>query len=135
MAIAEGRILLKEQTLQTILAGEAAKGDVLGVARLAGIMASKRTAELIPLCHLIGLSSIDLSFEPKQDPPTIICRSRAEIDAKTGVEMEAITAVQIALLTIYDMCKAMDRGMVISDVRLIEKSGGRSGTWHRQEDA
>ena len=135
VAIAEGRILLKEQTLQTILAGESAKGDVLGVARLAGIMAAKRTAELIPLCHPIGLSSIDLSFEPSQDPPTIICRSRAEVYAKTGVEMEAITAVQIALLTIYDMCKAMDRGMVISDICLIEKSGGCSGIWHRQENA
>ena len=135
MAIAEGRILLKERTLQTILAGESAKGDVLGVARLAGIMAAKRTAELIPLCHPIGLSSIDLSFEPKQDPPAIVCRSRAEIDAKTGVEMEAITAVQIALLTIYDMCKAMDRGMTINNVCLIEKSGGRSGTWCRQKNA
>ena len=135
VAIAEGRILLKAQTLQTILAGESAKGDVLGVARLAGIMAAKRTAELIPLCHPIGLSSIDLSFEPDQDPPTVVCRSRAEVNAKTGVEMEAITAVQIALLTIYDMCKAMDRGMVIDNIRLIEKSGGCSGTWRRQENA
>ncbi len=135
VAIAEGRILLKAQTLQTILAGESAKGDVLGVARLAGIMAAKRTAELIPLCHPIGLSSIDLSFEPDRDPPTVVCRSRAEVNAKTGVEMEAITAVQIALLTIYDMCKAMDRGMVIDNIRLIEKSGGRSGTWRRQENA
>ena len=135
VAIAEGRILLKAQTLQTILAGESVKGDVLGVARLAGIMAAKRTAELIPLCHPISLSSIDLSFEPNQDPPTVICRSRAEVHAKTGVEMEAITAVQVALLTIYDMCKAMDRGMVINDIRLIEKSGGRSGTWRRQENA
>lgn len=135
VAIAEGRILLKEQTLQAILAGQSAKGDVLGVARLAGIMAAKRTSELIPLCHPIGLSVIDLSFEHHQDPPAIVCRSRAEVDAKTGVEMEAITAVQIALLTVYDMCKAIDRGMVIDNVRLIEKSGGRSGTWRRQENA
>lgn len=134
IAIAEGRILLKEKTLQTILEGQSAKGDVLGVARLAGIMAAKRTSELIPLCHPIGLSSVDISFEPSHNPPAVICRSRAEVDAKTGVEMEAITAVQIALLTIYDMCKAIDRGMVIGDVRLIEKSGGRSGTWRHQDN-
>lgn len=133
IAVAEGRILLNKQTLQTILDGKSAKGDVLGIARLAGIMAAKRTSELIPLCHPLALSSIEVGFEPSQDPPAVICNSRAEVDAKTGVEMEAITAVQIALLTIYDMCKAIDRGMVIGDVRLIEKSGGRSGTWHRQE--
>ena len=133
VAIAEGRIMLKEQTLQMILAGEAAKGDVLGVARLAGIMAAKRTSELIPLCHPIGLTSIEVSFEHSYEPPAVICRSRAEIDAKTGVEMEAIVAVQVALLTIYDMCKAVDRGMVINAVRLLEKSGGRSGTWRRKE--
>ena len=135
VAIAEGRILLKEKTLQAILEGQAAKGDVLGVARIAGIMAAKRTSELIPLCHPIGLCSVDISFEPNQEPPAIICRSRAAVDAKTGVEMEALTAVQIALLTIYDMCKAIDRGMVIGNVRLIEKSGGRSGTWQRQDSA
>jgi len=135
IAVAEGRILLKQQTLETILAGESAKGDVLGVARIAGIMAAKRTAELIPLCHPLGLSSIEVSFEHCQEPPAITCRSRAEVAAKTGVEMEAITAVQIALLTIYDMCKAIDRGMVISDICLIEKSGGRSGTWRRADDA
>ena len=134
VAVAEGRISLKEQTLQAILEGQSAKGDVLGVARIAGIMAAKRTSELIPLCHPIGLSSVDISFELNQESPTVICRSRAEVDAKTGVEMEAITAVQIALLTIYDMCKAIDRGMVIGNVCLIEKSGGRSGTWQRQEN-
>ena len=131
VAIAEGRILLNEQTLQTILDGTSAKGDVLGVARLAGIMAAKRTSELIPLCHPLSLSSIEVNFEAIQKPPSIVCRSRAEIDAKTGVEMEAITAVQIALLTVYDMCKAMDRGMVIDNICLIEKSGGRSGSWRR----
>jgi len=102
---------------------------------LAGVMAAKRTAELIPLCHPLALSAIDLSFEPSQNPPAIICRSRAEVEAKTGVEMEAMTAVHIALLTIYDMCKAIDRAMVIGDIRLIEKSGGRSGTWRRADDA
>ena len=135
VAVAEGRILLKEQTLDTILEGKSAKGDVLGVARLAGIMAAKRTSELIPLCHPLSLSFIEVSFEHKREPPSVICRSRAEVHAKTGVEMEAITAVQIALLTVYDMCKAIDRGMVIDDVCLIEKSGGRSGTWRRQENA
>ena len=135
VAIAEGRIVLEKQTLETILAGKAAKGDVLGIARIAGVMAAKRTAELIPLCHPLALSAIDLSFEPSQNPPAIICRSRAEVEAKTGVEMEAMTAVHIALLTIYDMCKAIDRAMVIGDIRLIEKSGGRSGTWRRADDA
>ncbi|MBC6414745.1 MAG: cyclic pyranopterin monophosphate synthase MoaC [Chromatiales bacterium] len=135
VAIAEGCILLNEKTLQAILSGKSAKGDVLGVARLAGIMAAKRTSELIPLCHSISLSSIEVNFETQSKPPAVVCRSRAEIDAKTGIEMEAITAVQIALLTVYDMCKAMDRGMVIDNIRLIEKSGGRSGTWHRPENS
>ena len=134
VAIAEGRILLNVETLQTILDGKSVKGDVLGVARLAGIMAAKRTSDLIPLCHPLSLSAIEVNFEHQQKPPAIVCRCRAEVDAKTGVEMEAITAVQIALLTVYDMCKAMDRGMVIGDIRLIEKSGGSSGTWQRRKN-
>lgn len=131
VAVAEGRILLQAKTLKAILAGQQRKGDVLGVARLAGIMAAKRTADLVPLCHPLSLSTVTIDFESCQAPPAILCRSRVEIDAKTGVEMEALTAVQIALLTIYDMCKAADRGMVMSDIRLMEKSGGRSGHWQR----
>lgn len=133
IAIAEGRILLQAETLDAIVKGEQRKGDVLGVARLAGIMAAKRTAELVPLCHPLSLSTITVDFETCETPPAILCRSRVEIHAKTGIEMEALTAVQIALLTIYDMCKATDRGMVISNIRLIEKSGGRSGHWRRSD--
>jgi len=129
VAIAEGRILLQEATLQQILNGSNKKGDVLGIARIAGIMASKRTAELIPLCHPLALTKVELILEAKQNPSAIYCQTSVETSGQTGVEMEALTATQIALLTIYDMCKAVDRGMEISNVRLLKKSGGKSGDW------
>jgi len=129
IAVAEGRIVMQPATLKLLRAGGHKKGDVLAVARVAGIMAAKRTSELIPLCHPIALTSVavDLSIETKRH--AVYCRATAETDGKTGVEMEALTAVQVALLTIYDMCKAVDRGMTIQGVRLLEKSGGRSGHW------
>jgi cyclic pyranopterin phosphate synthase len=133
IAIAEGRIHMLEETLNLVREGKHKKGDVLAVARVAGIMAAKRTAELIPLCHPLPLSRIDIELSALVDPPAIQCRATAETVARTGVEMEAMTAVQITLLTIYDMCKAVDRGMTIGEVRLIEKSGGKSGHWRRPE--
>jgi cyclic pyranopterin phosphate synthase len=129
VAEAGGFIAMRPQTLEKISAGTHAKGDVLGIARIAGIMAAKKTSELIPLCHPLSLSRITLSLEPDLADSGVRCRARVEVEAKTGVEMEALNAVQVALLTVYDMCKAVDRGMVIRDVRLLEKSGGRSGHW------
>lgn len=128
-AIAEGRIEMGAETLARIRAGGMGKGDVLGVARVAAIQAGKRTHELIPLCHLIGLTGIDVDFTDADSPPSITCRVTARSRGRTGVEMEALTALGIALLTIYDMCKAIDRGMRIREMRLLEKSGGKSGTW------
>lgn len=128
-AVAEGYIEMQAETLEQILKGGHRKGDVLGVARIAGIMASKRTAELIPLCHPIPISRVTVDFEPQPDAGRIGCRALVETTAPTGVEMEALTAVQIALLTIYDMCKSMDRGMTLHHIHLVEKSGGRSGHW------
>jgi len=133
VAVAEGRIRMARTTLDLILAGGHTKGDVLAVARVAGIMAAKRTAELIPLCHPIPLTSIEVELAKDPKVPAIRCRVRAETLAQTGVEMEALTCVQVALLTIYDMCKAADRGMTIDGVRLLEKSGGRSGRWKRKQ--
>ncbi|TFH48489.1 MAG: cyclic pyranopterin monophosphate synthase MoaC [Lysobacterales bacterium] len=133
VAIAEGRIDMLEETLKLVLEGRHKKGDVLAVARVAGIMAAKRTADLIPLCHPLPLSHIDIELIPLADSAAIHCRATAETVARTGVEMEALTAVQIALLTVYDMCKAVDRGMTIGEVRLVEKSGGKSGHWRRTE--
>ena len=129
IAVAAGEIVMQASTLELIRSGKADKGDVLGVARLAGLMGAKRTAELIPLCHPIALThvSVDLTFADA--PPRVHCQARAETVGPTGVEMEALVAVQVALLTVYDMCKAVDRGMRIEAVRLVEKSGGRSGTW------
>lgn len=135
VAVAAGRIHMEAATLDRIEAGEQAKGDVLGVARIAGIMGAKRTSELIPLCHPIALTSVEVEFEPEPDAPAIICRATAQTTDRTGVEMEALTAVQIALLTIYDMCKSADRGMTIDAVRLLEKSGGKSGDWRREDSA
>lgn len=134
IALAEGRIEMLAETLELVVEGKHKKGDVLAVARVAGIMAAKRTAELIPLCHPLPLSSVDIELNTLADPPAIRCRARAETVARTGVEMEALTAVQIALLTIYDMCKAVDRGMTIGEVRLVEKSGGKSGHWQRPQE-
>ena len=130
-AVAEGMILMEAATLKLIVTGKAAKGDVLGTARVAGIMAAKKTSELIPLCHPLAITRIDLSFEPRSDQNAVHCTARVEAVDQTGVEMEALNAVQVALLTIYDMCKAVDRGMTIDSVRLIEKSGGASGDWKR----
>lgn len=129
VAVAQGRIAMQPATLALITAGTAKKGDVLGVARLAGIMGAKRTADLIPLCHPIALTRVAVEFDVQEADSAVLCRATAETVGPTGVEMEALTAVQVALLTIYDMCKAADRGMVISDVKLLEKHGGKSGSF------
>jgi cyclic pyranopterin phosphate synthase len=129
VAIAAGRICMQAATLSMIRDGAAKKGDVLGVARLAGIMASKRTADLIPLCHPIALTQVTVDFTLDESANAIDCSAMAETYGRTGVEMEALTAASIALLTIYDMAKAVDRGMVIESVRLLEKLGGKSGHW------
>ena len=131
IAVSCGSISMKNETLDKIQAGQHKKGDVLGVARIAGIMAAKKTAELIPLCHPLGLASIELSFQADSENSSVHCQSRVETYERTGVEMESLLAVQTALLTVYDMCKSADRGMVINNVRLLEKSGGKSGTWKR----
>lgn len=130
-AIAEGRISMSAETLALILAGGHKKGDVIGVARIAGIMGAKRTADLVPLCHPLALTRIEIECEPDTEACAVACRATVETRGQTGVEMEALTAVQITLLTIYDMCKAVDRGMVMSEIKLVEKSGGKSGTWTR----
>ncbi len=129
VAVAQGRITMQPATLALVTGGTAKKGDVLGVARLAGIMGAKRTADLIPLCHPIALTRVAVEFEVLPADNTVQCRATAETVGPTGVEMEALTAVQVALLTIYDMCKAADRGMVIADVKLLEKHGGKSGSF------
>ncbi len=130
-AIAEGFVSMGPKTLDLILAGKAPKGDALATARIAGIMAAKRTAELIPLCHSLPLTEVTIDFQPSRDPSGLRIEASAKVDAKTGVEMEALTAVSIACLTIYDMAKAADRGMTFSGIRLIEKTGGRSGPFKR----
>lgn len=132
-AIAEGSISMAPETLQLIKSGGHKKGDVIGIARIAGIMASKRTADLIPLCHPLALTKVAIECESNTDTDQVYCRASVETRGQTGVEMEALTAVQITLLTIYDMCKAVDRGMTMSNIRLVEKSGGKSGTWRRNE--
>ena len=131
VAIAQGRIRMLPQTLEIIRAGSAAKGDVLGIARIAGIQGAKRTSDLIPLCHPLALTrvAVDFALEDGDPGPAVACTVRAETIGPTGVEMEALTAVQVALLTIYDMCKAADRSMTITDVRLVEKHGGKSGSF------
>ena len=128
-AVAGGRIVMQPETLALIEQGGHKKGDVLGVARVAGIMATKRTAELVPMCHPLALTHVAVEFEIDTDGSAVDCTVTAETTGQTGVEMEALTGVQVALLTIYDMCKAVDRGMVIAAVRLLEKSGGKSGHW------
>ena len=131
IAVAAGAIRMQDSTLGLIMEGGHKKGDVLGIARVAGIMAAKKTAELIPLCHPLAISHIDIALEPRPEESTVHCRARVETTGPTGVEMEALTAVQVTLLTIYDMCKAVDRGMSIETVQLMEKSGGKSGDWTR----
>ena len=129
VAIAVGRIVMRPETLQKIREGSASKGDVLGIARIAAIQGAKRTSELIPLCHPISLSSVSIEFKVVVEANMVECSARAETVGRTGVEMEALTAVSVALLTVYDMCKAADRGMRIEGLRLMEKSGGKSGHW------
>jgi len=129
IAIATGVIRMLPRTLALIAEGGAKKGDVLGVARIAAIMGAKRTSELIPLCHPIAITRIAVDFEIREADACVACTARVECNGRTGVEMEALTAVQVGLLTIYDMCKAADRGMVIEGVRLLEKHGGKSGSF------
>lgn len=131
-AVCEGFIEMQPETLALIMAGNHKKGDVLGIARIAGIMASKKTAELIPLCHPLPLTHIEIQLHPQPQKNRVHCQTIAKTNGQTGVEMEALTATQVALLTIYDMCKAVDRGMVIQGVSLLEKSGGKSGYWQKQ---
>lgn len=129
IAVAEGRIAMQAATLNKILQGDNKKGDVLGIARIAGIMAAKKTADLIPLCHPLALTRVDIELTPHLDRSCIHCQATVETHGQTGVEMEALAAVHIALLTIYDMCKAIDRGMVMESIRLLRKAGGKSGDW------
>jgi len=129
--VADGRIYMEAETLKKIMEGSHKKGDVLGIARIAGIMGSKKTPDLVPLCHPIMITSVDVELMPEPEKNAVYCKAVVRCNGQTGVEMETITAVQVALLTIYDMCKAVDRGMVISDVGLLSKSGGKSGTWRR----
>ena len=128
-AMAEGRILMQKETLDLILAGGHKKGDVLGIARIAAIQGAKRTSDIIPLSHPIPITKISIAFETKIRPARVICHATVETVGRTGVEMEALTAVSAALLTIYDMCKAIDRGMQLTDIRLLEKRGGKTGHW------
>ena len=132
VAIASGAIRMKAATLRIVQAGTSKKGDVLGVARVAAIQAAKRTSDLIPLCHPVALTSVAVEFKLDKKKSRVVCRATVECTARTGVEMEALTAVQVGLLTIYDMCKAVDRGMRIGAVRLEEKRGGKSGPWTRR---
>ena len=130
-AIAAGRVFMKPETLQLILDRNVTKGDVFGVARIAGIMAAKKTADLIPLCHPLKLTSVDISFEPDEKMSCVNVKATVTTTGQTGVEMEALTAITAAGLTVYDMCKAVDRGMAITDIRLMKKTGGKSGTFER----
>jgi cyclic pyranopterin monophosphate synthase len=137
VAVATGRITMRPETLDVIMQGQAKKGDVLGIARIAGIMGAKRTSDLIPLCHPLALTRIAIEWRtvpssPGSDTPHVACDATVETSGPTGVEMEALTAVQLALLTVYDMCKAIDRGMTITDVKLLEKHGGKSGSYWAQ---
>ena len=129
IAVAQGRIVMHSATLAIILAGSAKKGDVLGIARIAGIMAAKKTSELVPLCHPLALTRVTIDFAADEALSTLTITAQVETVGPTGVEMEALAAVQVALLTVYDMCKAVDRGMVMTDIRLLEKHGGKSGSF------
>ena len=133
VAIAEGRVLMQSSTLQIVRRGDAKKGDVLGAARIAGIMAAKRTHELIPLCHPLALTQVEVDVTPDAKLPGITVKARVKVAGQTGVEMEALTAVSVACLTIYDMVKAVERGMRIEGIRLVEKSGGKSGPYRAKE--
>jgi len=132
-AVTEGRIFMDAETLKLIMEGNHKKGDVLGIARVAGIMGAKKTSDIVPLCHPLLITNVELDLTPEPDNNSVYCACSVRCNGQTGVEMEALCAVQIALLTIYDMCKAVDRGMIISDVGLLKKSGGKSGTWLRDQ--
>jgi cyclic pyranopterin phosphate synthase len=134
IAVAAGTIRMKPETLAIIVSGSAKKGDVLGIARIAAIMGAKRTSDLVPLCHPLALTRVAVDFEVDEAASCVHCRAQVETMGKTGVEMEALTAVQVGLLTIYDMCKAADRGMVMTNVRVLEKHGGKSGDWTAEID-
>jgi cyclic pyranopterin monophosphate synthase len=131
IAVAAGTISMLPETFSLIEQGGHKKGDVLGIARIAGIMAAKKTSDLVPLCHPLALSKVTIDFELDADNTSVHCQARVGTSGQTGVEIEALTAVQIALLTIYDMCKAVDRGMVMTNIRLLKKAGGKSGHWLR----
>lgn len=133
IAVARGTIQMKPETLVLIRTGTAKKGDVLGIARIAAIQGAKRTADLIPLCHPLALTRVTVEFLVDEGANAVHCRAQVETIGRTGVEMEALTAVQVGLLTIYDMCKAVDRGMTITDVKVMEKHGGKSGDWVAQD--
>jgi cyclic pyranopterin monophosphate synthase len=132
VARAAGRIRMKAETLALIRDGSAKKGDVIGVARIAAIQAAKRTSDLIPLCHPLPITRVAVEFELDEPSSAVICTAQVETLGRTGVEMEALTAVQVGLLTVYDMCKAADRGMVMEQIRVLEKQGGKSGEWHAE---
>ena len=131
VAVTAGIITMQRETLAMIMAGTHKKGDVLGIARIAGIMATKKTADLIPLCHPLTLTHVDISLTPEPENNHIVCQVTVKTTGQTGVEIEALCATQISLLTIYDMCKAIDRGMEINNIRLLQKEGGKSGSWQR----
>jgi cyclic pyranopterin phosphate synthase len=133
IAVARGTVRMRPETLALILNGQIEKGDVLAVARVAGIMAAKKTSELVPMCHPLNITSVEIDLAAAEDPPRVEIEATVRVNGKTGVEMEALTAVSVAALTIYDMCKAVDREMTISDTRLLRKSGGKSGTFIRKE--
>ena len=132
VAVAEGYIEMCSETLQSIVAGEHKKGDVLAIARIAGIMASKKTADLIPLCHPLPITHVEINLQVESNLNRVRCQTTIKTRGQTGIEIEALCATQIALLTIYDMCKGVDRGMVIQSVQLLEKAGGKSGYWLRK---
>ena len=134
IAVAQGRVTMRAETLELIRSGNAKKGDVIGTARVAGIMAAKKTHELVPLCHPLMLSKVSVDIEPDDDLPGLIVTATTKVSGQTGVEMEALTACSVTCLTIYDMAKAVDRGMVIGDIRLVEKAGGKSGHWTLERD-
>ncbi len=132
-ATARARVLMKPETLALIREGRAAKGDVLAVAQVAGVMGAKRTPDLVPLCHPLPITGVDMTFEYQDDPPGVEIQATVRVSSKTGVEMEALTAVSVAALTVYDMCKAVDREMTITDVQLLHKVGGKSGEFRRED--
>jgi cyclic pyranopterin phosphate synthase len=134
VCVARGAVRMAPETLALITSGQVPKGDVLTTARLAGIQAGKRTHEWIPLCHMLPLDGLDVELTPEADPPRLRIEARASVHARTGVEMEALVAVSAAGLTVYDMCKAVDRGMVLEGVHLVRKTGGKSGSWERPDD-